>query len=73
MMCLGEPKLSTKFEIADFIYYGNRKKFVLKIGINQIVETLNFLEKLTVYYYTHSHNVSYSIYNLSGAVTAAKW
>jgi len=30
MMGLGKPQLPAKFEVAGFIYYGNRREFVFK-------------------------------------------
>ena len=30
MMGLGKPQLHVKFEVADFIHYGNIRKFVFK-------------------------------------------
>jgi len=46
MLGLGKPLRFAKFEDADFICYGNVRKFVLKFEINQIGETPYHLEKL---------------------------
>jgi len=48
MMGLGKPQRLCKFEVASFIYYGNIRKFVSKIRINQNRETPYFGGKLTL-------------------------
>ena len=43
MMALDDPQLHAKFEVADFIYYGNIREFVFKRQIRFLSHPLGEL------------------------------
>jgi len=66
-MGLGKPQLRAKFEVADFIYYGNIGESVIKNSDKPKWENPLFLEKLTL---PLDSQINYSMYNFCGAMTA---